>query len=114
VTIPARGATVLVPSGLVPDADPPTPSLAFGDDDLTELKRLRTSVAGAAPVTVAFAIRRKGGDWTRLAVDDSRPFRAFLDPRRFARAEHLDVVAIARNPAGKTALSKVLTVVPRR
>jgi hypothetical protein len=65
-------------------------------------------------MTVAFAIRRKGGDWTRLAVDDSRPFRAFLDPRKFVRGERLEVVAIARNPSGKTRLSKVLTVVPRR
>jgi alpha-amylase len=114
VTIPALGATVLVASGLVPDADPPTPSLAFGDDDLTELKRVRARVGGDVPVTVAFATRRRGGDWTRLAVDDSRPFRAFLDPRKFARGERVEVVAIARSPSGKTARSKVLTVVPRR
>jgi hypothetical protein len=63
---------------------------------------------------VAFAIRRKGGDWTRLAVDDARPFRAFLDPRKFASGERVDAVAIARSLGGKTAVSKVLTVVPRR
>jgi glycosidase len=114
VTIPRLGATVLVASGRVRNADPPKPGLSFGDDDLTELKRLRARVAGGAPVTVAFAIRRDGADWTRLAVDDSPPFRAFLDPRKFARGERLDVVAIARNPAGKTELSRVLAVVPRR
>jgi hypothetical protein len=112
LTVPPLGATVLAADEHVPDAEPPTPRLAFGDDDFTELKRLRARVGGRSPVTVAFALRRKGGDWKRLAVDDSPPFRAYLDPRRFARGERVEVVAIARNLSGTTALSKVLTVVP--
>jgi hypothetical protein len=114
LTVPPLGATVLAADKRVLDAEPPTPRLAFGDDDLTELKRVRARVDGRAPVTVAFAIRRKGGDWARLAVDDAPPFRAYLDPRAFVRGERLEVVAIARNLAGQTALSPVLTVVPRR
>jgi glycosidase len=114
LTVPPLGATVLAADKRVLDAEPPTPRLGFGDDDLTELKRLRARVGGRAPVTVAFATRRKGGNWTRLAVDDSPPFRAFLDPRSFERGERVEVVAIARNLSGSTASSKVLTVVPRR
>jgi hypothetical protein len=45
-------------------------------------------------------------------VDDSAPYRAFLDPTRSTRASSLEVVAIARGFDGSTAASKVLTVKP--
>jgi hypothetical protein len=90
------------------------PKLAVGPDDYTELTRLHARVPGKTPVSVAFAIKREGEDWTRLAVDDSPPFRAYLDPRRFSRGKRVEVLAVARTLDGKTALSNVSSVAPRR
>jgi len=63
------------------------------------------AVAGAQPLTVAFAVRRSGGAWRRLAVDDAPPYRAFLDPARFRRDERVELVAVARSLDGRTAVS---------
>jgi hypothetical protein len=99
----------------VPTADEaPTPKLAIGPDDFTDLTRVRARVSAATPVTVAFAIRRDGGDWTRLAVDDAPPFRAYVDRSRFPRGKRVEVLAVARTLDGKTALSNVSGFVPRR
>jgi hypothetical protein len=115
VEVPAIGATLLEASARVPPADEaPAPKLTVGPDDFTELTRLRARVPGTTPVSVAFAIRREGEDWTRLAVDDSPPFRAYLDPHRFARGKRVEVLAVARTLDGKTALSNVSSIVPRR
>jgi hypothetical protein len=46
-------------------------------------------------------------------VDDSAPYRAFLDPRSFRKGARVQVVAVARGFDGTTAVSKVLTVKPR-
>jgi len=113
--VPAIGAVLLAAADRVPAADEaPVPKLTVGPDDFTELTRLRARVPGTAPVSVAFAIRQDGGEWTRLAVDDSPPFRAYLDPRRFPRGKRVEVLAVARTLDGKTALSNVSSIVPRR
>jgi glycosidase len=115
VEAPALGAVLLQAAKRVPTADEaPTPKLAIGPDDFTDLTRVRAHVAGATPVTVAFAIRRDGGDWTRLAVDDAPPFRAYVDRSRFPRGKRVEVLAVARTLDGKTALSNVSGFVPRR
>ena len=57
---------------------------------------------------MAFAVKRGGGAWRRIAADQSPPFRGFLDPTRFRRGERVHVVALARWPDGRT------TVVARR
>jgi hypothetical protein len=99
-------------STAIPAARPPAPVLKAGPDAISSYVALRAAVSGP-PVTVAFAVRRTGGKWSRVAVDDSAPYRAFLDPLHFPRGTHLQAVAIARSADGSTSVSKVLTVSPR-
>ena len=54
------------------------------------------------------------GGWRRLAVDDSPPYRAFLDPKSFRRKETVHLVAIARALDGTTAVSAVVPTIVRR
>ena len=65
-------------------------------------------------MSVAFAVRRAAGGWQRLAVDDSPPYRALLDPARFRRNESVHVVAVARALDGRLALSRVVPFRVRR
>jgi hypothetical protein len=94
------------PLTLVP---PVPPALSVTGDDLSNMWRVTAAVAGVLPVSVTFAVKRGGGPWTRLSVDDSPPYRAFLDPAKFRKNEHVNLVAIVRSLDGKTAVS---TVVP--
>ena len=58
-----------------------------------------------------FATRRKGGAWQKVAVDDSAPYRAFVDPSTFAKRERVD--ARRRRPRGldgTVAVSPVVTL----
>jgi hypothetical protein len=63
-------------------------------------------------VSVAFAIRRRGGSWQRVAIDDSAPYRAFLEPGRFKPHERIDAVAVARGLNGATSISQIATLRP--
>jgi hypothetical protein len=75
----------------------------------------RVSVAAAAqPLNVAFAVKRAGSGWRRVAVDDSPPYRAFLDPSAYRRNETVHVVAVARALDGTTAVSAVVPTIVRR
>ncbi|MDP9283393.1 MAG: alpha-amylase family glycosyl hydrolase [Actinomycetota bacterium] len=112
LSIPGVSAVVAVPVGAVPQAAPSKPRLTGRDDDLTSLYRLGATMAGTAPVSVTFAIRRHGGTWQRVAVDDSAPYRGFLEPARFEKHEQVDAVAIARGLNGATSSSQVATVSP--
>ncbi|HUJ54476.1 MAG TPA: hypothetical protein VLW49_00630 [Gaiellaceae bacterium] len=68
-----------------------------------------SNAKGQLPVTVAFAYRPAGSKtWRRLDVDDSPPYRAFLDPAKFRKNERLQLVAIARSLHGGTATSAVV------
>ncbi len=96
-----------------PRASTGRPGIAIGPDDLSGLLRLSASGL-AGPHSVAFAVKRTGRSWQRLAVDDSPPYRAFLDPKAFRKGEAVHVVAIARDLAGRIALSRVLAATPRR
>jgi hypothetical protein len=82
-------------------------------DDLTELVRVTTTLS-AKTVSVSFAVRRATGGWRRLAVDDSPPYRAFLDPKSYRRKEPVYLVAIARALDGTTAVSAVVPTIVRR
>ncbi len=89
----------------------PKPKLAVAPDDLSNLVAATATVTGSAPVSVAFAVLRAGSHtWKRLDVDTSPPYRGFLDPAKFKRHEHVQVVAIARALDGSTAVSRVVTV----
>ena len=78
-------------------------------DDLSNMWQVSAGVAGAAPVSVGFGVRRANGKWVRLAVDDSPPYRAFLDPAKYRRNEKLALVAVVRGLDGTTATSKVVS-----
>jgi alpha-amylase len=111
LVIPPVSAVVAVPSTTIPAARPAKPKLVAKADDLTSLYRLSATSEGA-PVCIGFAIRRKGGAWQRLAIDDSAPYRAFLEPGRFKKRERVDGVAVARSGGNATAVSNVVTFIP--
>lgn len=114
VTVPPLTGALLHAAGTLPRTRPPKPRLALGSDAFSDLVRL-SATAGASPLSVAFAVKRAGAArWTRVAADDSPPYRAYLDPARFRRGERVQVVAIARALDGRTAVSAVRRHVPRR
>jgi glycosidase len=112
LTIPPVSAMLAVPSGAMPKAAPGAPVLKVAPDALTDYDALAVSAAGE-PVSVWFAIRRTGGAWQKVAVDDSAPYRGFVDPLSFKKGQQVDAVAVARGLDGKVAVSKVVTFVPR-
>jgi len=89
------------------------PALTVRPDELTALVQARATVATTEPVSVSIAVRRGSGGWTRVAADDSPPYRAYLDPRRFRRGERVQLVALARWPDGTVTTSAVVPSVPR-
>jgi len=107
--VPVNGlnAVVLAAGAAIPASASGTPKLVVRGDDLTSLWVAGATVAGTAPVSVAFAVRR-GGGWQRLAADTSPPYRAFLDPSRFRKNERVQLVAIVRSLDGRTATSAVV------
>jgi glycosidase len=109
--IPPVSAQIITPAAAIPARAPQAPKLNAGSDSLTSYYQLAAAVPGG-PVSVAFAIRRGGGSWERIAIDDSAPYRAFVDPLRFRKHERLEGVAVARGTNGTTAISKVVTFVP--
>ena len=111
LTLPPVSAVLVQPSVAVPHAKAGTPTLKTGADALTSYFRLSATLSGP-PVSVAFAIRRAGGAWQRIAVDDSSPYEAFLDPGRFAKGEKIEAVAVARGLDGSVAVSRVATLAP--
>jgi hypothetical protein len=112
--IPPRGAVVYRSAARMQPAVPKV-AVKVGADDLTSYLRATATVSAGVPGTVAFAVRSQGAaSWSRLAVDDSPPYRAFLDPARYPRGKQVSVVAIVRALDGTTAVSKVVTVTPRR
>ncbi len=106
-------AVLLRADGVLPPRAPVRPTLAVRPDELTNLVQARATVATLEPVSVAFAVKRGSGRWSRIAADDSPPYRGFLEPTRFRRGERVGVVAVARWPDGTTTLSPVVTAVPR-
>jgi glycosidase len=112
LTIPPVSALVASPSTAIPKAAPPKPTVTAGADDLTAYYRLGAKGLGSSVVSVAFAIRRHGGAWQRVAIDDSAPYRAFLTPTRFAKHEKVAGVAVARGLDGTIAMSTIASFVP--
>jgi hypothetical protein len=90
------------------------PALKVGRDPFSPLWRASAAVAGKSPASVSFAIKRSAkGTWQLLAADDTPPYRAFLDRKKFAKKQKVYIVAIARGLSGSTAVSKVVGLVPR-
>jgi glycosidase len=113
ITLPPVSALAAVPSAALPKSAPARPKLTAKPDALTDFVALTAAVPGE-PVSVWFAIRRKNGAWQKVAVDDAAPYRAFLDPLRFAKGEKVDAVAVARGLDGSVAVSPIVTLTPRR
>ena len=107
LTVPALGAVLLRAESQIPARAPARPVVKVGRDDFSPLWRVAATSSGP-PVSVAFAVRRAGGPWRRLAVDDSPPYRAFVDPARFRRNERVRLVAVARSLDGRVAVSSVV------
>jgi glycosidase len=104
--VPALSAVLLrAGSDLAPAA--PQPTVRVTGDDLSNMWRVSATVPGAAPVSVGFGVRRANGKWTRLAADDSPPYRGFVDPAKYRKNEKLELVAVVRGLDGTTATSKV-------
>ncbi len=111
LTIPPVSAVVVVPGTGLARSGLGTPNLTAGSDDLTSLYRLGATVDGG-PASVVFAIRRGKGSWRRVAIDDSAPYRAFLEPGRFEKHERVTGVAVAEGTDGSVAASSPVTFVP--
>jgi alpha-amylase len=110
VMVPAADALLLEADLQIPETPVPQPALRVRADGLSDLWSVGATVGGSAPLSVAFAVRRAGSTtWQRLDVDDSPPYRAFLDPATFRRNEQVQLVAIARALDGSTAVSPVVS-----
>ena len=114
LTIPPLQALLYRAEADLPTRVAPAPAVRVAPDLLSDLVRVSATVKTQDPVTVAFAMRRAGKAWTRIAVDDGAPFRAFLDPTRFRRGERVEVMAIARGSDGSTAVSPVVSATIRK
>jgi hypothetical protein len=85
------------------------------EDDLSSLQRVQATVAGTDPVTVTLAMRRDGQTtWKRIGVDQSAPFRAFVDLRGLRAGTRVHFVAVVRSSSGVVATSRVTSVTIRR
>jgi Alpha amylase, catalytic domain len=110
LTVPPLSTLLLRAHAAISVAAPKAPALKVGPDDLTELLRLTASVSGTAPVSVAFAVRpAQGGAWTRVAVDDTPPYRAFLERSKYRRGARLQAIALVHAFDGRTTASRVLS-----
>ncbi len=90
-------------------------TLRTATDLYTNYLRLTATSTSRDPLSVTFAARRSGAKaWTRLAVDDGAPYRAFLNPRSYRRGEKLALVAIARSSDGAVSSSPVVSIQVRR
>jgi hypothetical protein len=115
LTVPALSAVLLKAGADIPVAPATAPTVKVSGDPYTSLWAVNATGTGAAPVSVAFAVQRGGRSWTRIGIDDTPPYRAFLDPAKFRRGERVQLVAVVRALDGTTATSKVVafTVKPR-
>ena len=114
LTIPPLEALLFRAGSDLPSRTVPAPVVKAGPDELSELFRVTATVKTLDPSSVAFALRRGGKAWVRIAVDDGAPFRAFLEPSRFRKGEKVELVAVAKGSNGSVAISPVVVATPRR
>jgi glycosidase len=112
LTIPPVSAVVATASAPMPQTTPAKPVLTAGPDALTDYDVLTAKVTGE-PVSVWFAVRRPGGAWQKVAVDDSSPYRGFVDPGTFPKKAKVQAVAVARGLSGAVSVSNLVTFTPR-
>jgi glycosidase len=118
IDLPPLSSFVAVPAGAVQTEKIGQPTLKARPDSLTSYYLLWAAFNGGSATqarqaaSIAFAIRRRGGAWQRVAVDDSLPYRAFLTPNRFKKHEKVDAVAVARGLDGTIAMSQIASFMP--
>ena len=113
IALPPLSAVLLRANADLPVAPAQRPTLRVSGDDLSNMWQVAATVKGTAPVSVAFGVKRAKGKWQRLAIDDTPPYRAFLDPAKYRRNEKVQLVAVERALDGSTALSSVATFTVR-
>jgi hypothetical protein len=114
VTVPPLTAMLLRPHDSLQSTPPVRPALRVVADNFSDYWLPTATLRGGTPVSVAFAVKRARGSWQRLAVDDSPPYRAVLDPTKFRRNERIYLVAIVRGLGGDVAMSGVESFNVRR
>jgi hypothetical protein len=107
--VPALSAMLLRAGTDLVTPTPAVPTLSVAGDDLSNMWRLSVMVPDGSAVSVGFGIHRAKGMWTRLAADDSPPYRAFVDPTKYRKNEKVELVAVVRGLDGATAVSKVVS-----
>jgi glycosidase len=112
LAVPALGAVVLRAGSDLPARKPGAVTVKVAQDDFSALWRLQATVAGADPAIVTFAMRRdRDRAWMRVGIDQSAPYRAFVDLRKGTRVHF---VAVVRSSSGDVVTSRVTTVTTPR
>ncbi|MEY4401035.1 MAG: hypothetical protein RL072_900 [Actinomycetota bacterium] len=93
VEIPSLSAAILRADSKFPIVKR-APVVTVGPDDFSELWLLSAETS-ESPQEVSFLID-DGSGWRRVAVDDSYPYRAFVDPESLAAGSVSRIVAVSR------------------
>ena len=93
VEIPSLSAAILRAESKFPIVKR-APVITVGPDDFSELWLLSAETS-ESPQEVSFLID-DGSGWRRVAVDDSYPYRAFIDPESLAAGSVSRIVAVSR------------------
>jgi hypothetical protein len=115
VSVPPLAAVLFRAAATLPARTPPAATVRVAADDLTALEEVRATVATADPVTVTFAMRGpKAARWTRIGIDTSPPYRAFVDLTRVRKGTRMSFVAVVRSSSGAASTSKITTFTVHR
>jgi glycosidase len=114
IQVPALDAVLLRADAQIPARRSARPVVLARKDSLTDLAVVRATFRGTAPASVGFAVKRGSGPWTRVGLDDSPPYRAFLNRAQYRRGERVWVAAVARGYDGRSVKSPVVPFVVRR
>ena len=106
VEIPPLSAAILRADSKFPIAKL-APVVTAGPDDFSELWLLGAETS-ESPQEVSFLID-DGRGWRRLAVDDSYPYRAFVDPDSLAAGATSRIVAVSRFADGTVVRGDITT-----
>jgi hypothetical protein len=115
ISVPALTAVLLRADADFPAAKPGAVTVKVVEDDLSALRRVQATVAGTGPATVTLAMRRDGQPaWRRIGIDQSPPYRAFVDLRGLRKGTRVHFVAVVRSSSGDVATSRVTSVTTSR
>jgi hypothetical protein len=119
ITLPARNFIVAKASTLaIPKTNLTIQLLGAKDGDYTpNWLELSATVPGNDFVDVTFATREEGKSWKVVGTSDHRTFtvekqtgdlfRVYIRPEDYKKSKTIEVLAIAKNSKGETAVSKI-------